>query len=605
MAKDRTLGLKLKAVDKISRTLDKVSNKFPKLTRSIQRASRFSKIFNAQTKQMRATLQKVGGGLKSFGKAVTLGVTLPFIAAAAAGLKMFGDFEQGLKGIEKTTGIAGPELEKLGKTFDDLSTTIPVSSAEMLELAQAGGQLGIKGVKNIEKFTVVMAKLSRASDVAGEDGAKAIARILTVTGTGIDKIDRFSSTLVDLGNNAAASESEILEVATRVAGQVGRFDVASDKVLGISTALKSLGKNAEAAGSVVGKSFDAIDQAIKGGGKKFQLLSRLSGISTKDLKKNFQKDAAGVFQKFVEGLGKVQKGGGNMVKVMGALGLQGVRINDILGTLAKRPEVLAKNMDRASKAFQKNTALEKEFAIQTKTFNSSMIVISNTFKSLLKLMAAELAPAVEFFGKVFKKVMDFLRRSPIIRTLVVVFGALLAVLGPLAFAFGTFLVILPALTAGIGALSVASLPITGTVLAIVASIAALVVVSIILIKQWDRIKSFFKENIFAPFLSFITQVTNAITNFVEKFNSLEKIKNIVAGFLPESFREGLRAQGKLGPESGAKAVNKSIGQAKQSPTDPFNGVLDVNFNNAPKGTNVKAKTQGPLDFNLGFAGGIQ
>ena len=93
-----------------------------------------------------------------------------------------------------------------------------------------------------------MAKLGRASDVAGEDGAKSIARILTVTGDGIGKVERFSSALVDLGNNAAAGEQEILEVATRVAGQIGRFDVASAKVLGIATALRSLGKRAESAG---------------------------------------------------------------------------------------------------------------------------------------------------------------------------------------------------------------------------------------------------------------------------------------------------------------------------------------------------------------------
>jgi len=419
----------------MSGVIDRVQKRFPKLTRSIKRASRTTQIFNAQTKRMRASLQKIGGKLQSFGRNMAIFVTLPLLTAGAAGVKMFATFQQGLRGIEKTTGLARDVVAKLGKTFDQLSTEIPVSTVEMLELAKAGGQLGVTGVKNIEKFTVIMAKLGRASDVTGEEGAKSIARILTVTGDGIGKIDRFSSALVELGNNAAAGEQEILAVALRVAGQIGRFDVASDKVLGISTALKALGKRAESSGSVVGRSFDAIDQAIKKGGKAMQLLSKLTGISADDLKQSFEKDAAGVFQKFIGGLAKVQKGGGNFIAVLGKLGLQGVRVNDILGTLSKRPEVLAENMDRASAAFKKNTALQKEFEIQTDSFGSEMKILTNTFTSLLRLIGEELAPVVSFVGRIFKSIFNFLRNNPTIRTLVIVFGALAAVFGPLLILF--------------------------------------------------------------------------------------------------------------------------------------------------------------------------
>ena len=195
MARDRSLGLKLRAVDRMSTAIDRVQKRFPKLTRSIRRASRASKIFNAQTKRMRAALTKIGGGMKRFGRSMSIFITAPLLLAGAAGVKFFGIFQQGLRGVEKTTGLARDVVAKLGKRFDDLSTKIPVNTDEMLELAKAGGQLGVKGVENIEKFTVTMAKLSRASDVAGEEGAKSIARILTVTSDGIGKIERFSSAL--------------------------------------------------------------------------------------------------------------------------------------------------------------------------------------------------------------------------------------------------------------------------------------------------------------------------------------------------------------------------------------------------------------------------
>lgn len=610
MARDRTLGLRLKAIDKMSTAIDRVQSKFPKLTRSIQRASATSKIFNAQTKQMRANLDKIGGKLQGIGRAMTVGVTLPVAAAGAASVKLFADFEQGLKGVEKTTGITGPAIEKLGKRFDQLSTEIPVSTAEMLELAQAGGQLGIKGADNIEKFTTTMAKLSRASDVAGEDGAKAIARILTVTGSGIKTVDQFSSALVDLGNNAAAGEQEILGVATRVAGQIGRFDVAADKVLGISTALKALGKNAEAGGSVVGRAFDAIDQAIKSGGDEMKLLSKVTGIATKDLKKQFATDAAAVFQKFIFGLNKVQTGGGNLIQTMDDLGLKGVRINDILGTLSKQPQVLAENMERAARAFKENTALEEEFRIQTQTLQSALLVISNTFKSLLTLIGAELAPAVAFFGKIFKRVLDFLRENPVIRRIVIVFAALAAVMGPILLAFGAFLTILPGLIGGIAALSAASLPITGTFLLIGAAIAAVIAISIALVTKWEEIKAFFNENPFGQVIKFlfsvlnpIGQVISAVRLLLSAFRGLDALKSTVKDILPSFIGDAIFGKETLGAEKGALKPGEGV-LAKKEQTK-VGGVIDVNFLGAPAGTNVKAKTQGPLDFNLGLAGGIQ
>lgn len=610
MARDSTLRLKLRAIDRMSSTIDRVQKKFPKLARAIRRASRTTKIFNAQTKIMRQNLQKIGGGLKRFGAAMTLGVTLPIVAAGVAGVKTFATFEQGLRGIEKTTGLTRGAVAKLGETFAQLSTEIPVSTEEMLTLAQAGGQLGIKGIKNIEKFTIVMAKLSRASDVAGEEGAKAIARILTVTGTGIDEVDRFASALVDLGNNAAASESEILGIATRIAGQIGRFDVASDSVLGIATALKSLGKNAESAGSVVGRSFDAIDQAIKGGGRSMEFLSRLTGIVSKDLKKAFETDATAVFQKFVVGLNKVGKGGGNQIKVLGELGLQGVRINDILLTLAKRPEILAENMDRATRAFAQNIALQKEFAIQTDSLGSEIKVFSNTFVDLLRLIGEDLAPVVRFFGKIIKGIFDFLRNNPTIRSLVITFGALAAVVGPLAFLFGTFLVILPALTAGMLALGIASLPITGTVLAIAAGIGVLIAVSVILIKKWDSIKTFFNENPFGKFVKFVFfvltplgRMVSLIRLLVASFESLDAVKGVARDILPDFIANSLFGK-ELGPAKGAKAANQGLGVGPLR-QEPVSGQIGVTFINAPPGTNVKAQTSGPLDFDLGFAGALQ
>ncbi len=613
MAKTRTLGLRLRAIDKMSGALDRINRKFPRLGREVRGASRAFKIFNAQTKGMRDRFTKIGGGMKSFGRGMSTFVTLPLLAAAGAGVKLFVDYQTGLRGIEKTVkGLTRPEVAKLGRVFDELSTRIPVSTKEMLELAKAGGQLGVKGADNIKKFTITMAKLGRASDVAGEDGAKSIARILTVTGDGIGKIERFSSALVDLGNNAAAGESEILAVATRVAGQIGRFDVASDKVLGIATALKALGKKAESSGSVVGRAFDAIDQSIKKGGVQMQLLSKLTGIAGRDLSKTFKTDAADVFKQFVFGLSKVDRGGGNLIKVMGALGLQGVRINDILGTLAKKPEVLAENMARASKAFRENTALEKEFRIQTESLGSELTVLNNTFKLVLKRVGLELAPAVSFLGKVFGKLFRFLGRNPVLIKLIVIFGALAAVMGPVLFVFGAFLVLLPSFLAGMTALGVTSFAVLAPFLGIALAIGAVITVVAVLIGFWDELVRLFDSN---PFLSMaktafllltpLGQMVTLIKLLTSSFSGLDAVKQTLKDIFPKVIMDKLFG-GPSAPAKGARAANKGIAAAGGKNQTEVGGNIDIILGGAvPSGTRASVESSGPVGLDFGFAGGIQ
>ena len=238
-----------------------------------------------------------------------------------------------------------------------------------------------------------------------------------------------------------------------------------------------------------------------------------------------------------------------------------------------------------------------------------MIIISNTFKSLSVLIGAELAPAVRFFGKIFKSFLDFLRNNPTIRTLVIVFGALAAILGPVLFLIGALTAAIIPLTAAAIFLDIALLPMIGTALAIAAGIAAVIAVSVILVKKWDAIKNFFNENPFGRFVKFLGlvltplgRVLSFVSLLISAFKSLNAVKNVGKDISPNFIGDNILGKAKLGPEKGARAKNKEIGQAK---TNQFSGVLDVNFRNAPEGTNVKAKTQGPLDFNLGFAGGIQ
>jgi TP901 family phage tail tape measure protein len=360
-------------------------------------------------------------------------------AAALVAVKNFADFEKALVGVGKTTGATGAELEELGVHVQEISRRLPVATTELLNIAQAAGQLGVTGTANIVRFTETVGKLGLASDLAGEEAATSLARILTVTGTAISDVDRLGSTIVQLGNNFAATESEIAAMTTRVSQATAQFNITAAEAVGISTALKAVGIEAENGGTQVGKAFNQINQAVRNGGEELKVLEEITGQSGQALREAFLSgQGANVFANFVEGLGRIKESGGDVSDALYRVGLTGDRSIAVFGTIASRADTLAEALDMANKEWEENTALTNEALIAAQTFSSQVIIMKNLFIELSVKIGKKLAltSAIESASKVVKFFIEDLTRLGI-------------VLG------GITLLAIPALIAGIRSIGIA------------------------------------------------------------------------------------------------------------------------------------------------------
>ena len=144
-------------------------------TDGLRRATGDLDRLDRQSQTTTSTVQKLGAAFGALG-----------IGAVLQGsLNSFANFERGLIGVGKTTDISGKALADLGESIRELSRDLPVTSAELLSIAQGAGQVGVEGAENILRFTETVGKLGLASDLAGEQAAVALTRILTTTGTAI------------------------------------------------------------------------------------------------------------------------------------------------------------------------------------------------------------------------------------------------------------------------------------------------------------------------------------------------------------------------------------------------------------------------------------
>ncbi len=343
-------------------------------------------------------LSKLSDRAKSLGQRMKLLYGVIAAGGAVRGLhemmKLYADFEAGLIGVGKTANLSGDQLASLGKDIDALSKRIPVATDELLAIAQSAGQLGVKGAANILKFTETVAKLGTATDLSGNDAAMALARILNITGEAMGKVDVLGSVIVALGNNFAATESQIADMATEIARGAAVFGVSSAQATALAAALAAVGVKSEVAGTSIGRVMRMMDAAIRRGGEHLKILTKITGRTGEEIKRLFQKDSTAAFVLFIEGLKRIGDAGGSTAEAMAALGLADQRLLKTIPVLANRADLLAQALELANRETENATALNEEAAKAFESLNSQTEMMWNNVKSLARSIGEDLAPGV-------------------------------------------------------------------------------------------------------------------------------------------------------------------------------------------------------------------
>lgn len=342
--------------------------------------------------------------------ASALGGAILFAGVRGA-VRAFADFERALIGVGKTTNATGAELASLGAGFRDIAEVVPITAVELAEIGQIAGQLGVRGNANILRFSETVGRLGLATNLSGENAASSLARILSVTGDSLSEVDRLGAVIVRLGNNFAATESEIARVATRTAQATAAFNVASRDVAGIAAALRQVGVQAELGGTVINRAFQAIDNTVRGGGDALREFARIAGRSTQEIQQIFARDRVEAFQVFIQGLGGVQERGESLRRTLSQFNLEGIRVDQVLGTLAARSEILDDALAQAREEWELNRELILESSRAATSFTAQMRLVGNVVDEAAAELGRELVPFLLDAAHNFRDFIQEARRT--------------------------------------------------------------------------------------------------------------------------------------------------------------------------------------------------
>ena len=238
----------------------------------------------------------VVGALKSI--LTHIGPLLGIVGFAGLGLSIkksvdaFGEFDTGMKTVQKTTGMAGDELAALGDTFKEMSKEIPKSAAELADIGAVAGQLGIQGAENIAIFTKTISEVSVAMDMTAEDAATSMAKIAAAFQEPVTNVEKFGSAINALENTTAAAGVEIIGAMTRMAASGAQLGLTTDQAAALGATLIAMGIPAEKAGTELNTAFTKI-------ALNWDKMAAQMGMSTETAAKMMEEDFMGFFLKYL------------------------------------------------------------------------------------------------------------------------------------------------------------------------------------------------------------------------------------------------------------------------------------------------------------------
>lgn len=424
------------------------------LATGIADAGRIIGTFAANTKVQIAKINAAWAGFQEVSGMAKLTGGLTLLAAALAlSIGPAIKFESAFANVAKTVEGTPQQLGQIRQEILSMADSMPLAATKIAEVAATAGQLGV-ATSDVTEFTRVMVMLGTATDLTADQAATSMARFTNIMQIPVRELPQLSAALVHLGNNSAATESEILTLGLRLAAAGAQLGLSGEQVLGLSAAMKSLGITAEVGGSSMSRVLIDMTTAA---GPKLETFARLVGVTREEfsaLVKERSPEAAGrLLLGFVEGLQKVDQSGGSVRLVLQELGLDSIRLRDTIIRLVVGGDQLAESLGLVSSASVYGGALLQEYGRFAETTASRLEILKNRLVGLAidigTPMLGGIAAAADAIGDALLRVQGIL--SPVTAELREFFGNLAEVAGVFVKALAG-----PAMLAAVGALTALS-----------------------------------------------------------------------------------------------------------------------------------------------------
>jgi len=313
------------------------------------------------------------------------------------------EWESAFVWVQKTINWTSHEFKILKKELIDLTSEIPLTFKEISTIAELWWQMWVP-IWQIKEYTKAVAMIWTTTNLSIEESATQFARLHNILQLPLDQIDKTASAIVDLWNNFAAQEDEILNFTMRIAwaGKVSEMSVGA--LTGISTAFTSVWIKAEMWWSAVSKAMLKMSWAVNEWWAALEWFAKTSWMSAEDFKVLRGQNSKEAFVRFVEWL---KKAGKKADWIITQLLWNNIRTKQSFLNLANAWDLLRNSVETWTKAFAENSAMLIEAEKRYASTESQMKLVSNEFEEQQAILWEKLIPAYFSLEKIKLAVMKW------------------------------------------------------------------------------------------------------------------------------------------------------------------------------------------------------
>lgn len=371
-----------------------------------------------------------GKGSENWGKQTTNAANAIATVIAASGIKEGIDkitdaikastdaaieYESAMAGVYKTVDGTDEQLQAISDGILEMSYRIPSTATEIAGVAESAGQLGIAR-EDVLGFTEVMVGLGEATNLTSEEAASSLAKFANITKMSASDYSKLGSVVVDLGNNFATTEADIVAMATRMASAGTMAGLSQSQILALAAALSSVGNEAEAGGSSMSKLLTEISLSVETSTDDLRLFAEVAGMSAEEFSQAWRNDAAGALTAFITGLNDTTRLGKSTIAMLDEMGITEIRLSNATRSLANYSDGLTSAFNTAETAWEKNIALQNEVSKRYATTGSKMQLVKNASNGLKIAVGNALTPALnrlsEEAGDILLAATEFVEENP-------------------------------------------------------------------------------------------------------------------------------------------------------------------------------------------------
>lgn len=266
-------------------------------------------------------------------------------------------------------------------------------------------------------------------------------------------------------NHFATTERDIVEMTNRLAAGGKLAGLTTPEILGLATAMSSVGIEAEAGGTAMNQTLTGIGKAVAGVGKgassKLKLIAQTAGMTAEEFSQAWKQKPAEALQAFIKGLQRAHDEGKNMDGILSDLGMKGIRQGNMLKSLASASDKMSEAVSRSNTAWKENNALTNEASKRYETTESQLKIFKNKLTDiaiefggpLLKALNSGLDAAKPWLQTLSDMAKKFSEMSTEQQQSIIKWGAMAAAIGPALKFFGKGASIIGGFAKGLGTIA--------------------------------------------------------------------------------------------------------------------------------------------------------